>query len=56
LDKKGDLREVYNAWLFAGKKIDPYFTDKLAHLHKNGISLTHDVLCIMKDITKHAIH
>lgn len=56
LDKKGDLREVYHAWIYAGNKIDPYFVDKLYHLHNNGITLTTDILLILKQITKNAVH
>lgn len=47
---------MYNAFIHAGQKIDPNFVDKLYYLHNNGVTLTTDVLFILKEMSKNAVH
>jgi hypothetical protein len=55
LDKKGDLKELYTALIYAGKRIDTHFVDKLYNMHHNGVTLTNDIMLILKEVTKHAL-
>jgi hypothetical protein len=38
------------------QKVDPYFVDKLDHVHNNGITLTIDALQIPREVTKNEVH
>jgi hypothetical protein len=52
LDKQGDVKELYKAFINAGNEIDPQFIQKLHYLHHHGMTLTNTILLIVNDLFK----
>lgn len=53
LDKQGDKKELYRAFVYAGKEMDSQFVQKHYYLHNNGITLNNTILLIINEFAKY---
>jgi|SRR6201992_146616 len=55
LTKREDYNELYTAFIYAGKDLDPQFIQKLHYIHNNGMSLNNNIILLLNQLAKNGI-
>ena len=55
LTRREDYNELYTAFIYAGKDLDPQFIQKLHYIHNNGMSLNNNIILLLNQLAKNGI-